>query len=59
MAKTISRLVHEQLHMIGKEATNEQIKRAYDRNRKNSISGGNKFYIASGIVSYLLLNKII
>jgi len=59
MAKTISRLVQEQLFMIGKEATNEQIKRAYDRNRKNSVSGGNKFYIASGIVDYLLLNKII
>ena len=59
MAKTISGLVHEQLALVGKSATDEQIKRAYNRNRKNSPSGGNKIYIAAGIVSYLTLNKII
>ena len=58
-AKTISSLVHEQLALVGKSATNEQIKRAYNRNRKNSVSGGNRFYIATGIVSYLTINKII
>ncbi len=59
MAKTISSLVHEQLTLVGKSATDEQIKKAYNRNRKNSPSGGNKFYIAAGIVNYLTLNKII
>jgi len=40
-------------------ATDEQIKRAYNRNRKSRPSGGNRFYIAAGIVSYLTLNKLI
>ena len=59
MEKTISCLVKEQLALVGKTATDLQIKRAYNRNRKNSPSGGNRFYIASHIVSYLTLNKII
>ena len=57
--KTISSLVHEQLALVGKSATDEQIKRAYNRNRKSRPSGGNRFYIAAGIVSYLTLNKLI
>lgn len=59
MAQTISGLVKEQLAAVGKTATDLQIKRAYDRNRKQGPSGGNKFYIAAGIVSYLTKNKII
>ena len=58
--KTISSLVHEQLKMIGKETTDKEIKRAYHRNyNRREGSGGNRFYIASGIVSYLIKNKIV
>ncbi len=59
MAQTISGLVKQQLAAVGKTATDLQIKRAYDRNRKQGPSGGNKFYIAARIVSYLTVNKII
>ena len=60
MEKTISCLVKEQLALVGKTATELQIKRAYHRNYDRRCgSGGNRFYIASNIVSYLTLNKII
>jgi len=58
--KTISCLVHEQLKMIGKATTDDVIKRAYHRNYdRRTGSGGNRFYIATEIVSYLITNKIV
>jgi len=58
--KTISSLVHEQLKLVGKETTDKEIKRAYHRNYNRRVgSGGNRFYIATQIVSYLTLNKIV
>ena len=58
--KTISSLVHEQLKLVGKSTTDQEIKRVYHRNyNRRTGSGGNRFYIATEIVSYLITNKIV
>jgi hypothetical protein len=61
MQKTISSLVQERLQLLGKRASDHEIKKAYHRNYQHRR--GNGLYprqlVADQISEYLILNNLI